>query len=226
MNSEHFPDIDVVRHARARRFLLRYDPVRDRLRLTLPKRASERAGLRWAATQGEWVERQRSRRAETVPLTPGATIPFRGRSLLLEWQVDAPRRVRLEGDRLVTGGPVETAPRRYAQWLRAEALRLLSDESAHFAALAGVPVRGVAVGDARSRWGSCSADGRLRFSWRLVCAPDAVRRYVVAHEVAHRVHMNHGPAFRALEAALVEGDVRALSKELNALGPRLQRIGR
>ena len=226
MTSEDFPHIDVVRHARARRFLLRYDPIRDRLRLTLPRRASERAGLRWAATQGDWVERQRSKRAEAIPLTPGARIPYRGRNLRLEWQAGASRRVRLEGESLVTGGPVETAPRRYAQWLRAEALRLLSEECAHFAALADVPVRGVAVGDARSRWGSCSADGRLRFSWRLVCAPDAVRRYVVAHEVAHRVHMNHGPAFRALEAALVEGDVRALSTELNALGPRLQRIGR
>src|SRR5438270_786943 len=58
------------------------------------------------------------------------------------------------------------------------------------------------VRDTRSRWGSCAAAGNLSFSWRLILAPEAVLDYVVAHEVAHLVHMNHGPRFWRLVETL------------------------
>ena len=57
--------------------------------------------------------------------------------------------------------------------------------------------------DTRSRWGSCSARASLSFSWRLIFAPEPVLDYVVAHEVAHLVEMNHGPRFWRLVASLV-----------------------
>ena len=91
---------------------------------------------------------------------------------------------------------------------------------------AGVSVRGVSIGDASSRWGSCSASGAIRYNWRLVLAPPDVRRWVVAHEVAHRVHMNHGASFKALEAELFDGDVEAARSTLRLVGPRLKRVGR
>jgi predicted metal-dependent hydrolase len=59
------------------------------------------------------------------------------------------------------------------------------------------------VRDTRSRWGSCSTQGRISFSWRLVMAPEAVVDYVVAHEVAHLAEMNHGPRFWRLVEALM-----------------------
>ena len=49
--------------------------------------------------------------------------------------------------------------------------------------------------DTRSRWGSCTSDGRLAFSWRIVMAPPYVIDYLAAHEVAHLAEMNHGPRF-------------------------------
>ena len=122
MRSEE-PSIDVVRHHRARRFLLRYDPVQDRVRLTIPRRASQSEALKWAATKRDWIAGQRAKRADTVPLEPGATIPFRGGELTIRHQPDAPRRVEQQGDALFTGGPVETVPRRIEQWLRREARR-------------------------------------------------------------------------------------------------------
>jgi len=87
-------------------------------------------------------------------------------------------------------------------------------------------VRRVSIGDAGTRWGSCSSSGSIRYNWRLVLAPPEVRRWVVAHEVAHRVHMNHGPAFKALEAELFAGDADAARLVLRRVGPRLKRIGR
>jgi predicted metal-dependent hydrolase len=84
----------------------------------------------------------------------------------------------------------------------------------------------VSVGDAGSRWGSCSSQGRIRLSWRLILAPPDVRRYVVAHEVAHLRHLNHGAEFKALEARLFGAGVAAAKAELRRLGPRLRRLGR
>ena len=94
------------------------------------------------------------------------------------------------------------------------------------AARAGVIVRAVSVGDADSRWGSCSASGAIRYSWRLILAPPDARRFVVAHEVAHRLHMDHGPMFKAAEAALFGGDVAAARASLRRVAPVIRRVGR
>ncbi|WP_223252117.1 M48 family metallopeptidase [Paracoccus mutanolyticus] len=70
------------------------------------------------------------------------------------------------------------------------------------AGAAGPAVPGHRAGEPGSRWGCCSHDGRLMFSWRLAMAPPAVLDYVAAHEVAHLAHMDHSAAFWATTAAL------------------------
>ena len=132
----------------------------------------------------------------------------------------------LSGDVLACGGPREAFARRIEAWLRAHARRTLSADTAEAARRAGVTVRRVTIGDAGTRWGSCSASGSIRYNWRLVLAPPEVRRWVVAHEVAHRVHMNHGPAFKALEGQLFDGDAEAARSLLRRIGPGLKRVGR
>jgi predicted metal-dependent hydrolase len=91
-------------------------------------------------------------------------------------------------------------------------------------AQAGVSARRVTVKDTRSRWGSCAPDGTVMFCWRLVMAPDLVQDYVVAHEVAHLRHMNHGPRFWALVAELTEHRERAVAW-LGLYGAGLLRAG-
>ena len=205
---------------------LRLDEVRQRLVLTIPKRASRRAALDWAARQGQWVDRQLARLEPAEPFRPGATIPLEGRLVDLHWDPLLPRTPQLLGDVLQCGGPIEAFPIRIGRFLRNLARDRLSAETAALARRAGVTVRSVSVGDASSRWGSCSASGSIRYSWRLILAPPNLLKWLVAHEVAHRRHMNHGPAFRALEAELYGGDVAAARAELRALGPRLKRVGR
>jgi len=89
-----------------------------------------------------------------------------------------------------------------------------------------VKVSKVGVGDPVSRWGSCSASGTIRYSWRLVLAPDFVRRATVAHEVAHRVHLNHGRDFHALVATLLGADPAPARAWLRREGAGLHRFGR
>lgn len=218
--------IEVVRHARARRAKLSVDPTSGRARLTIPRRASAKAALAWAAGQTEWLIAQRAHLPRPCPFVDGARIPFDDEVLTIAWEPGASRIVRREDDRLAVFGPPETLGRRVEAWLKREALRLLSEDSAHYAALAGVTITKVSVGDARRRWGSCAAAGAIRYNWRLVLAPSAVRRATAAHEVAHRVHMNHGAAFHALVATLYGDDPDPQRRWLKANGAALYSFGR
>ena len=210
----------------ARRMRLRLDEKRGVLKLTGPLRMNRKAALDWAAEQRAWVETQVEAMLPPEPFVPDAIIPLEGRDVRLEWNAAAPRTPKLEGDCLTCGGPQDGFARRIESFLKRRALDTLSGETAEFARRAGVTLRAVAVGDADTRWGSCSSSGRIRYSWRLILAPPEVRRYVVAHEVAHLVHMDHGAKFKALERELFDGDADAARLLLRRIGSGLKRIGR
>jgi predicted metal-dependent hydrolase len=210
----------------ARRLRLRFDSERCVLTLTCPSRTSARAALDWAAEQRAWVEAQIASALPAEPLAPGAVIPLEGRDIRLVWDEAAGRAARLESDEMRCGGPRIGFERRVERFLRSRALEVLSCDTAEFAEKAGVTASAVSVGDAGTRWGSCSSARRIRYSWRLILAPPDARRYVAAHEVAHLIHLDHGREFRALEAKLFGASTAAPRALLRRLGPRLKRIGR
>jgi len=93
--------------------------------------------------------------------------------------------------------------------------RMVITELAHDKAeLSGKQITGISIRDQKTRWGSCTHQGRLNFSWRLILAPPDVLDYVVAHEVAHLTHMNHSRAFWALCAELCNGNYKNARKWL------------
>ena len=218
--------IEIRPMRRAKRMRLRFDEAGGILKLTCPWRTSRSAALKWAVEQRAWVETQIARAEPAIAFAPGAVIPIDGVERTIAWDERAPRTPALRGTALHCGGPERGLARRIEGFLKARALTVMSDDAAEFAALAGVSVASVAVGDAASRWGSCSSQGRIRLSWRLVCAPPAVRRYVVAHEVAHLRHLDHGPKFKALERELAGPGLTGAKAWLRREGPRLRRLGR
>ena len=218
--------IDICPMRRARRMRLRFDEAKGRLKLTCPPRTSRRKALAWVLEQAEWIDQQMARAGPAVPFAPGGLIPVEGVDRRIDWDPSRPRKISLEADCLRCGGPESGLARRIELFLKAHALETMSLEVAEFAAVAGVAARSVRVGDASSRWGSCSADGRIRLSWRLILAPPDMRRFVVAHEVAHLRHLDHGADFKRLEAALVGPGLARARAELRSLGPGLRRIGR
>jgi hypothetical protein len=124
------------------------------------------------------------------------------------------------------GGPEAAVPGRVEAFLKRRARNTMSRDIADYAAAAAVIPRSVTIGDAATRWGSCSSQGHIRMSWRLIFAPPQIRRYVAAHEVAHLVHLNHGPEFKALEARLFGPGLSQAKATLRRIGPRLRRVGR
>lgn len=214
----------VVRSPTARRIRLRVDRRTGAVLLTVPKRASERKALAWAAGHRDWIEAQLERIVPPAPLVPGGSLPLYGLPHEIDWDSGRPRTPSVEPGLLLVGGPADTVETRILRWLRRHAADLLSRETAEFAEKAGVKVERVGVGDPVSRWGSCSSKGAIRYSWRLILVPDWVRRATVAHEVAHRIHMNHGPDFHALVFELLGADPAPARSWLRTNGPLLHRI--
>lgn len=210
----------------ARRMRLRYDDARGVLKLTCPARTSRRAALAWALDQKDWIQSQLAQALPAAPFSPGALVPVEGRELRLVRLEHEARVPRIVGNELLCGGREAAFERRIESFLKRLALDTMSQDVAHFSATAGVRPAGVSIGDAGSRWGSCSSEGRIRLNWRLILAPPHVRQYVVAHEVAHLRHLDHGAEFKAFEATLYGPGLAEAKAELRRLGPRLRRFGR
>ena len=100
---------------------------------------------------------------------------------------------------------------------------VLEAETLAMAQVHGLIVASVGTGDTRSRWGSCTSSGAIRYSWRLILAPAWVRRSTVAHELAHLLHMDHSPAFHAAHARIYGEDPRPARAWLKAHGAGLHR---
>lgn len=212
------------RSPRARRISLRIDTRADGILITLPTRASRKAGLDLLTANQSWVTEKLAALPQPVRFAPGAQVPLHGVAHEIIHRPEARGVAWVEDGRLhVTGAP-EFLPRRVADFLRHQARTRLTALVAEKAALAGVKPKAVRLKDTRSRWGSCAPDTTLAFSWRLICAPEYVQDYVVAHEVAHLRHMNHGTDFWALCATLSPHKAEA-SAWLSAQGLTLLRMG-
>lgn len=195
--------VALRRNARARRMILRVGRAGGAPCLTLPPRASLADAERFVLSQEAWLRRQLAARPPALRVEAGATLPFAGGTL--EVRCGGPAGWRPEAGALHVPGPAGRVGPQVRAHLQ-EAARAACVEAAerHAGRLGRRPGR-ITLRDTRSRWGSCTADGDLMFSWRLIMAPPAVLDYVAAHEVAHMVELNHSRRFWALVAELCPG---------------------
>lgn len=215
----------IRRNARARAIKLRTDPAKGALLLTLPGNARLGEAIAFARAQADWIEASFAKAGTGVAIEPDALIPYRGAQHRIDWDAGHGRRVVAADGTICMGGAHDLIETRLTRWLKAEAKRLCAADLAEYCGRAAAPVPALAISNAARRWGSCSANGTIRINWRLVMAPDSVRRSVVAHEVAHLRHMNHSADFYAWLDHLFEGDRKAADRWLKAHGRGLYLVG-
>ena len=211
----------IRRHPRARRLVMRLAPDGSEVRITLPRWGRTDDALIFARARIEWLECQLAALPPTRAPQPGGVLGYRGHDLAIDWHATHPRKPRLEGGAVRIGGPAEALPARLQRWLEGEAKRLLEADLGFYCERAGRAAPPLRLSRAQRRWGSCSDRQAIRINWRLVQAPDPVRRSVVAHEVAHLTHFDHSPAFHALLGELFEGDLAHADGWLRAHGRSL-----
>lgn len=217
--------IELRRSPRAKRISLKVSHTRRSAILTLPRFIRLEDAGDFLARHFDWLQKQTERLPTAIPFADGATIPLRGIIHRLEFAGPGRNqgvvfRVPNEEEAAWTGrwdpgndnlvhsglpmsllpklrvfGDEVHAPRRFMDWLKEQARSDLTERVSYHAANLGVKPQRISVRDQSTRWGSCSSNGNLSFSWRLIFAPTFVLDYVAAHEVAHLQEMNHGPRF-------------------------------
>lgn len=194
LGSESLP-ISIRPDKRAKRITLRFNPWSRDVTVTLPRRVPASEGMEFAQTKKAWLQGLIDQTPKKVPFVCGAVVPFAGKPFDIVHEGGRGTAVRMEGSTLFVRGSAEFLPRRLKDWLKKYVQDVIQEKATEKAAAIEAKIRRVTVRDTRSRWGSCSHDGRLSFSWRLVFAPPEVLDYVVSHEVAHLLEMNHSKKF-------------------------------
>lgn len=192
--------VKLIVNPRARHVSVRIDPTRREAIATAPSKRHLKHAAQFAAERAGWIAHELSRLPQGIQLTPGARVPLRGveHELVYEHGRAAPRVELDETAKLIAPAPdVALFEARLLRFFKDQArVDLVARVAAHATTLGVKPSR-LQVKELRSRWGSCSSDGVLSFSWRVICAPEFVLDYLAAHEVAHLREMNHSRRFWA-----------------------------
>jgi predicted metal-dependent hydrolase len=208
MSADAVPfDYSVRRSDRARRVRVRVDPRDGAVEVVLPRRAAAREADHAVVELRGWIARRRAEVARSqarVAAREHGTVPYLGTTLTLAPQAGRTRVTRV-GDILLVPGDEEAARTAIERWYRRRARAEIAPRLDAAAAAVGRTYTKLTIRDQRTRWGSCSATGAMSFNWRLLLAPEAVLEYVVRHEAAHLVVMDHSPRFWALMGRLMPG---------------------
>ncbi len=159
----------------------------------------------------EWKAWRARRLLPQVVFVDGGVVPFLGADLVLrlghcsETRLAATSAARELLIALPANASASQIRDAVQAWLQSEARRILGARLAHLSYGADVKPKRWALSSARSQWGSCTHDGRIRLNWRLVHFALPVIDYVVAHELAHLKELNHGPRFWSAVARLLPG---------------------
>ena len=169
-----------------------------RLIVRAPKRYSEERIFAFIQEKESWILRKQAERKGAGAVLPpenldGYTFLLLGKPTRIV--IDNGKKVGYDGGQNLIYLPREKSRDRLVQWLKDNARRILTTVTEKKAAEMGVSYRSIAITSARTRWGSCSGDNALRYTFRLLYCPREIVEYVVVHELSHTVQHNHSKKF-------------------------------
>lgn len=188
--------VHLRKNARARRYSLRISNKDGKISLTLPRWSNLNEAMAFARAQEGWMRKHLAKQLQPIPVTFGGRILLDG--IKHEIAHGQGRSVQVVDGVIHVPGRDDQLVSKLRAYFKTLARERLVPASEHYAGLLGRKIGPVTLRDTRSRWGSCTSDGRLMYSWRLIMAPPAVQDYVAAHECCHLIEMNHSDAYWAL----------------------------
>ena len=216
-----YPNIGATlrRSRQAKRLSLRISSLDGRITITGPHFVPEATFQEFFDSKADWILANH-KQIECVTISQGTAIPILARQYIV--QLDKVRKITLTDEHILVPQHTSTIAAQVKGLLKSLARDHLAQASDRYARYLGQTYQGLRLRDTRSRWGSCSSDGHLMYSWRLVMAPPDVLNYVAAHEVAHLVEMNHSTAFWSLVHDIY-GDYQKPRDWLRTSGNQLHR---
>lgn len=153
----------------------------------------------------KWIKEKLTLQRELAPASDkqfvsGEAFPYLGRNYRLKLVQGAFTPVKLQQGRLLVQLPEAN---RYphmvrnalVRWYKHQAKQRIPQKVQRYAELVGVKPTGITIKSFKARWGSCTAQGKLEFNWRIMLAPNRMVDYVVVHELCHLLHHDHSPDF-------------------------------
>jgi len=199
------------------------------LRIGAPRHVTLAEIEAFAVTHASWVlkkldEHSHANVQRNITVRDGVSLPLLGAEITvsiipgsnrIRWQADGPLVLEVRAD-----ADCDVLARRA---LQRRATEVFGERIAHYAAKMGHQPPRLGLSSARTRWGSCSKKSGIRLNWRLIHLPLALIDYVVAHELAHLVEMNHGPRFWAAVENIYP-DWRNARRELKVRAAKLPMV--
>jgi len=220
------PYVDPQISDRAKRLTLRVDPKNRRIKLVIPRYAREKDVKRFVERHQAWIAARLADLPRGVPFDHGRIIPIFGRERKIHIEPSQKRTTEcvLSADSLLVHSARPDPSSNIRRWLIEQLRRKIEPLSHDKAAAIGKSINGITLRDTGTRWGSCTSNGKLSYSWRLVFCPDHVIDYLAAHEVAHLQHMDHSKAFWTLCDSLSDNMIGG-REYLKLYGTELMRYG-
>lgn len=164
--------------------------------VSAPKRTTKTFLRDFITKHQGWIEKQVAKHgAVAKEFAPGVIVLYKGKPHTLTHEESNKVLVKPDGDSFFVRAATTRIDTHVRRWLLKQTMEACNVASLQFAKALNVTVAKISVKSMHTRWGSCSSSGNLNYNWRLILAPEEILTYVCAHEVAHRVHMNHSKAF-------------------------------
>ena len=211
-------EVRLVKSVRAKHILLKQN-AKGEIILTCPRFCPKMMAIRFAKTQVPWIRAHILCGPKERVFKPDDKVSILGKEYVL--QQGHP--MGPKGGVLMISGDISFFHRRVCSYAQKILLTYLQKKVAELTKTLGIKGGRITLRNTSSRWGSCSSTRNLSFCWKIAFAPKEVVDYLVAHEVAHLVHMNHSPKFWALVDTLTDHCVFA-EKWLKKNGRELQSI--
>jgi len=207
LNSNAIKEIEGVPvriSLRAKRMSISFNMKLNDVLLTIPKRTREDTARDFIKEHLDWIVHHRSKYDRDDVFVNGGIIEVYGKEYQIEQR--AGRGVsRFEDDKIIIHGKDEFVARRIKDFLKTIANEKIQEHlKEKIETLGKRRIPEIKITDPKTRWGSCKSDGKMMFSWRLILMPIEVLDYIVAHEAAHLIYMNHSNFFWKLCHSLTE----------------------